>query len=118
LANEVTSLLPDSAPARAKSALHQTKATSSPHEADDDTGACQRRRLANLLLLCAYRCERTGIAHVVPGCRDPAVGPLDVRAMRNPSTWPLTRSATPLTRAQAFLDLEVLDSNQDSGSIT
>jgi hypothetical protein len=43
-------LLPDSVPARTKSALHQTKATSSPHEADDDPGVCERWRLAALLL--------------------------------------------------------------------
>jgi hypothetical protein len=32
-----------------------------------------------LLLFGLYRCERTGIAHVVPGGPDPAVGTLDLR---------------------------------------
>jgi hypothetical protein len=32
-----------------------------------------------LLLLGRCRCERTGVAHVVPGRLDPAVGALDVR---------------------------------------
>jgi hypothetical protein len=49
------------------------------HQAHDDTGACRRWRLAAFLLLCARRGERTGVAHVVPGGRDPAIGTLDVR---------------------------------------
>src|SRR5690606_37244504 len=48
------------------------------HEADDDPSACQRRRLAPFLLLDSRRCERTGVADVVPGSRDPPVGALDV----------------------------------------
>jgi hypothetical protein len=38
-----------------------------------------RWRLAALLLLGPYHCERAGVAHDVPGGLDPAVGALDVR---------------------------------------
>jgi hypothetical protein len=50
----------------------------SPHETDDHTGAGKGWRLAAFLLLSSCRGERTGIAHVVPRGRDPAVGVLDV----------------------------------------
>ena len=43
------------------------------HETDDLTGAGQR------LFFDPGGCERTRVAHVVPGGRDPAVGALDVR---------------------------------------
>jgi hypothetical protein len=56
-----------------------TECSPSPHEADDYGGANNRRRLAAILLFGACRCERTGVAHVVPGGLDPAVGALDVR---------------------------------------
>jgi hypothetical protein len=46
---------------------------------DDHTGACKRWWLAAFLLLGPRRCERTRVAHVVPGGLDPAVGTLDVR---------------------------------------
>jgi hypothetical protein len=49
------------------------------HEADDHTGTGERWRLATFLLFGSCSSERTGIAHVVPGGRDPAVGTLDVR---------------------------------------
>src|ERR671918_170513 len=50
----------------------------SPHQTDDHSGAGQRWRPAAFLLLSPCRGERTGVAHVVPGGRDPAVGTLDV----------------------------------------
>jgi hypothetical protein len=46
--------------------------------AADLAGAGERWRLAAFLLLGPRRGERTGIAHVVPGGLDPAVGALDV----------------------------------------
>ena len=51
------------------------------HQTDDHTGACQRSRVATaaFLLFGRYRCERSGVAHVVPGALDLAVGTLDVR---------------------------------------
>jgi hypothetical protein len=49
------------------------------HEADDDTSAGKRWRLAAFLLLGPSHGERTRVAHVVPGGLDPAVGTLDVR---------------------------------------
>jgi hypothetical protein len=52
--------------------------TTSPHQTDDHTGACQRWRLAALLLLGPCHGERSGTAHGVLGDRDPAVGMLDV----------------------------------------
>ena len=55
------------------------KRSRSPHEAYDHTGACKRWRLAAFLLFGSCHGERTGIAHVVPGGLDPAVGALDVR---------------------------------------
>jgi hypothetical protein len=56
-----------------------TKRSRSPHQADDYPSASKGRQLAALLLLGPCSCERTGIAHVVPGGLDPAVGTLDVR---------------------------------------
>ena len=53
--------------------------SSPPHEADEDTSACERWRLAACLLLGRCRGERTRVAHVVPGGLDPAIGALDVR---------------------------------------
>jgi hypothetical protein len=50
-----------------------------PHQAGDDTSTCKWRRLAAFLLLGRCRCERTGLAHVVPGGSDPAIGTLHVR---------------------------------------
>jgi hypothetical protein len=57
--------------------LHQTFA--SPYHADDHTGASKGWRLGALLLLGPCRCERTAVAHVVPGGLDSAVRALDVR---------------------------------------
>jgi hypothetical protein len=54
-----------------------TKRSPLPHQADD-TSTCERWRLATLLLLGSCCGECTGVAHVVPGGRDPAVGTLDV----------------------------------------
>jgi hypothetical protein len=51
----------------------------SPHQADHDTGICKPQRLAALLLFGSCHRERTGVAHVVPGGLDRAVGALDVR---------------------------------------
>jgi hypothetical protein len=51
----------------------------SPHQADDDTGAGKGRRLTAFLLLCPGHSEGTGVAHVVPGGLDPAIGTLHVR---------------------------------------
>jgi hypothetical protein len=55
-----------------------TKVSRSRHQADDDTGAGERWWLAAFLFFGSCRCERTGVAHVVPGGLDPAVGALDV----------------------------------------
>ena len=55
-----------------------TKRSRSSHQTDHDTSACQRWRLTAVLLFGFCHGERTGIAHVVPGSRDPAVGALDV----------------------------------------
>jgi hypothetical protein len=63
---------------RTKFALHQTKASSSPHQADDHTSACNGWRFAAFLLLGSRHGERAGVAHVVPGGLDLAVGALDV----------------------------------------
>jgi len=52
--------------------------SSSRHQADNDTGAGERWRLTAFLLLGPCRCERAGVAHIVPGGLDPAVGALDV----------------------------------------
>jgi hypothetical protein len=49
------------------------------HKADDHTCAGKGWRLAAFLLLGGCDGERTGVAHVVPGSLDPAVGTLDVR---------------------------------------
>jgi hypothetical protein len=49
------------------------------HQADDHTGACQGWRLTAFLLLGPGHGERAGIAHVVRGGLDPAVGTLEVR---------------------------------------
>jgi hypothetical protein len=47
-----------------------------------------------------FRCERTGIAPVVPGGRDPAVGPLSAgRARCGARRWPLKGSARCRSRA-------------------
>ena len=56
-----------------------TERSRSLHQTDHDTGAGQRRGLAALLLFGTCHGERTGIAHVVPGGLDPAVGALDMR---------------------------------------
>ena len=49
----------------------------SPHQADNDPPAAgERWRLAACLLLGPGVCERTRVAHVVPGVSDPAVGAL------------------------------------------
>jgi hypothetical protein len=55
-----------------------TRPSPSPHQADDHTDASQRWRLAAILLLCPRHGERSGVAHVVPGGLDPAIGTLDV----------------------------------------
>ena len=49
------------------------------HETDDQAGAGKRWGLAAFLLLGPDCCEQAEIAHVVPGCLDPAIGMLDVR---------------------------------------
>ena len=52
----------------------------SAHWADDDASACKRwLAIPAFLLLASCHCERTGVAHIVPGCPDPAVGALDLR---------------------------------------
>jgi hypothetical protein len=56
-----------------------TKGSRSSHQTDDHTGAGKRQGLAAILLLGPCRGERTGIAQVVPGGLNPAVGTLDVR---------------------------------------
>jgi hypothetical protein len=50
----------------------------SSHRTDHHNSACQRWRSAAFLLFGRCRCERAGVADVVPGSRDPAVGTLDV----------------------------------------
>ena len=66
------------------------------HQADHGTRTWKRWQPAAFLLVGPCRCERSRVAHVVPGGLDPAVGALDW-AMRNSSIWPLKGSAMPLT---------------------
>jgi hypothetical protein len=73
-AEEVSSLICTSAAGEMLVLDHRMGARSKPH----DPGACQRWRLAAFLLSGPCGCERTGVADVVPGGRDPAVGTLDV----------------------------------------
>jgi hypothetical protein len=56
-----------------------TNESPSRHQTDDHTSASERWRLAAFLLLRPCHGECSGIAHVVPGGLDPAVGTLDVR---------------------------------------
>jgi hypothetical protein len=56
-----------------------SKLSSLPHQAGDDTSICKWRRLAAFLLLGRCHGERAGVAHVVPGGRDPAIGALALR---------------------------------------
>ena len=58
--------------------MGRTKGSRSSHQTDHHTGAGHRWRLAAFLLLGSRYGERTGIAHVVPGGLDPAIGALDV----------------------------------------
>jgi hypothetical protein len=51
----------------------------SSHQTDHHPGACKRWRLAAFLLLGRCRRELAGVAHVVPGGRDPAIGALHMR---------------------------------------
>ena len=48
------------------------------HQADNHTSGRRRCRLADFLLLGTCHGERTRVAHVIPGGRDPVVGALDV----------------------------------------